>query len=190
MRLLRFTPCFFLALLLIAGCRGSQDVAVSYDSDENTTTYETSPYTVSRASGGNYGESKSIDMQAVARCQGSDCSPSTVQLTFTATGSEKLALSGVGGEITADGTTVDWTSAEAGKAFSNVQRDEINRVIGQFATVELTLDQLEQVATASSVEGSIGGMSLSFSSGVQSGLQNLLQEIRQGEETQQSSSGA
>lgn len=189
MRMSRLTSYFILALLLVAGCQASQEVTVSHDPDQNMTTYETGPYTVSSASGGNYGESKSIDMRAEARCRGSDCSPSAVQLVFTATGSEKLSLSGVGGKITADGTTVNWTSAEAAVGFSPMSPDEVTQVTGQFATVELTLDQLEQIATASSVKASIGGMSLTFGSGVQSGFQGLLREIRHGG-TQQPSSGA
>ena len=180
MRTSRFVPLFVLALFFVAGCRGSQDVTVSYNSEENTTTYETSTYTVSRTSSGNYGGSKSIDLRVVARCQGSNCSPDTAQLVFSASGGEELALSGAAGKITADGSTVSWTSAEAGKTFSTMSRDEVNRVVGQFAAVKLTLNQVEQIATASSIRGSIGGMSLNFGTGVQSGFQKLLQRIRQG----------
>jgi hypothetical protein len=53
-------------------------------------------------------------------------------------------------------------------------------VVGNFATVNVSLSQLEQIATASSVEGTIGGTSLNISSGIQSGFQNLLQKIRSG----------
>jgi hypothetical protein len=187
MRTSRFVPLFVLALFFVAGCRGSQDVTVSYNSEKNTTTYKTGPYTVSRTSSENYGGSKSIDLRAVARCQGSNCSPSTVQLVFSASGGEELALSGAGGKITADGSTVSWTSAEAGKAFSTMSRDQVNRVIGQFAAVELTLNQVEQIATASSIRGSIGGMSLNLRSGVQSGFQKLLQKIRRGGDGQRPS---
>lgn len=106
MRTSRLAFLFVLALFFVAGCRGSQDVTVSYNSEESTTTYETSTYTVSRISGKNYGGSKSIDLRALARCQGSDCTPNTVQLVFSASGGEELALSGAAGQITADGSTV------------------------------------------------------------------------------------
>lgn len=61
-----------------------------------------------------------------------------------------------------------------------MSRNEVNEVTGQFATIELTLNQVEQIATASSIKGSIGGVSLNFGSSVQSGFQKLLQKVRQG----------
>jgi hypothetical protein len=91
---------------------------VSYNSEQNTTTYETRTYTVSGASSENYGRSKSIDLRAVACCQGPNCSPGIVQLVFSVSGGEELAISGAGGTITADGSTINWTIAEAGEAFS------------------------------------------------------------------------
>lgn len=152
----------------------------SYDSSSNRMTYETRAYTVSSVSGSNYGSSKSIDLKAVARCLGEGCTPDQIQLVFSTTGSQRLGLSSMNGEIVADGNRIAWTGPEARNNLGSVTNENIFDIRGTFATVDFDLDQLRTVATASSVEGSIGGQSLDIDSGVQAGFQKLLQKIPQG----------
>lgn len=167
-----------LAGLLLVGCGGSQPVTVSYDADQNQTTYETRSYTVVSTSGSNYATSKSIEMRAVARCSGENCTPDAVKFFFATSGSEQMALAGLGGQITADGATFEWTGAEAGTNVSGSGADdEMIEVVGTFAVVDLRLDQVRRMASASSLSGSIGGMSLRLDSNVQSGLQELIRKI-------------
>lgn len=169
---------FLLGLLVLGGCAGGQNTTVSYDSDADRTTYETRTYTVSSISGSNYASSKSITVRAIADCQGADCTPEEASLVFTAGGNEQLSLSGVNGRIVADDTEIEWSNADANADFVHRTDDRILQVVGEFATVALSLDQLRQIATASSVDGSIGGQPLNLDSGMQSGLQNLLQKVR------------
>lgn len=118
-------------------------------------------------------------MRAIARCQGTNCAPNQVQLVFSASGNQQLSLSGVDGQFVANGTRITWSSAEASEDLGPVSEDRVLNVTGKFATVDLQLDQFRTLATASSIKGSIGGQPLDISSGVQSGLQDLLQKIPQ-----------
>lgn len=167
------------ALLVAGGCAGGQEVTVSYNSESNRTTYKTTDYTVSSVSGSDYGSSKSIAMQAIARCQGVNCTPNRAQLVFTSEGSQRLSLSDVSGEITSDGTEITWSNAEANPDFANLSDDTIIEVTGKFAVVDLKTYQLRQIATASSLSGSIGGQPLSLGPNVQAGLRKLLEKVKQ-----------
>lgn len=170
----------FSLFILIGGCGGGQTATVSYDASADRTTYQTRSYTVSAISGENFASSKEITMRAVARCQGAECAPDQVQLIFSATGTDQLALSGVNGEFVADGRRISWTSTEANSDLGSIAENQVLEVGGKFAVVDLRLGQLEAIAAAESVEGSIGGQSLDISSGVQSGFQDLLRKIPRG----------
>ncbi|MFB6232111.1 MAG: hypothetical protein ABEL04_13255 [Salinibacter sp.] len=142
--------------------------------------YETGPFTVSQSSGGSYGSSSTIDMRVVAQCEGRNCTPDAAKLVFSVRGGQELGLSGVNGQITADGSVFDWSSASAKANLPGTVADnEVNRVLGTFATVEIGIDKLRQIATASSLKGSIGGMPLRLDSAVQSGLLAFLEKIDQ-----------
>lgn len=181
-----------LLLSFIVGCAGGGQTTVSYNSDKNITTYKTRSYTVSSISADNFASSKSVTVRAVAKCRGPDCTPETTQLVFSASGNQELSLSGIGGELVADDSqVVSWNSAEAGiqtqETGSGFGNETNISVIGKFAAVDLQLPQLRQLATASSVEGAIGGISLDFGTGVQSGFQSMLQKVI---EAEKDSSGA
>lgn len=170
---------FLLSTVLIVGCSGGGQVAtVSYDSESNQSTYETKRYTVSNISGSGYGSSRSIRMRVVARCEGENCNPDTAQLVFSIDGSKQYSLSGVSGRIVADETEIQWSNAEANRGFSGLGEGEMVQVLGEFATVDVGIDQLQKMATATSLDGSIGGQSLNLGSNVQSGLQALLQKMQ------------
>jgi len=167
-------------LAFVIGCGGGH-ATVSYDSSSNRTAYGTRSYTVSTISGTNFASSKEITMRAFARCQGARCTPNQVQLIFSAAGNQELSLSGVNGELMADGSSITWTSAEASSGLGSIAENQVLRVSGKFAVVHLQLDQLDTLATAGTVEGSIGGQALDIGSGVQAGLQDLLRKIPQGQ---------
>lgn len=173
-----------LVVLLVVGCSGSQGIQVTYDGQSNQTTYKTDSYVVSTLSGGGIADSKSIEMQTIARCRGPDCTPTAAQLVFSASGNQELYLSGTGGQISANDTRVSWNSRSAGITHvptrgSNELRGALT-VVGKFASVEVPLEKLTQIAEASSVEGSIGGVSLALDSSVQAGLRNLVRKVRGG----------
>jgi hypothetical protein len=174
----RFALLLFCTVVL-AGCGAGQVATVSYDSGSDQSTYETRRYTVSTLSGGNYGSRQSIRMRVLAQCEGKNCTPDTAQLVFSADASEKLSLSGVNGRISADETEIRWSNAEANRGFAGRNRNDIIQVLGEFATVDIDVDQLRAMASATSLEGSIGGQSLNLDADVQSGLQTLLRKMRQ-----------
>ncbi len=176
----RIAGSILFACLLVVGCAGGPEATVSYDAEQNRTVYETRPSTVARGGSGSYGSSKSIDMQAVARCKGANCKPDTVELVFSASGSEALSLSGTGGVIEADGVVVNWTSAEASRGIpESPSNTEMFRATGDFAVVPVSLEQVREITQASSVRGKIGGMRLQFGTGEKSKLRALLRKIEQ-----------
>jgi len=171
--------CFLCActLLLISGCSTGPTVSRDYDSETGKTIYQTRSYTVSTLSGSNIGSSKSISMQAIGQCLGQGCQPNMVQFVFSATGNQRLQLSGLDGQIVADGTRITWSTNDAAEGYQNPSEEQAINVVGRFAAVDVSLDQLSQIATASSVDGSIGGQSLRLGSGIQTSFRTLLQKI-------------
>lgn len=169
----------FLCTVIIAGCSGGQVATVSYDSESNQSTYETKRYTVSDVSRGNYGSTRSIDMRILAQCEERNCTPDMARLVFSADASERLSLSGVNGRIAADGTEIRWSNADANRSFAGRGQDELVQVLGEFATVEIEVDQLQTMATATSLTGSIGGRSLDLDADIQSSLRTLLRKMQQ-----------
>lgn len=178
MRTLTFTAVLF--GLWIAGCGETREVVSTYDAETNQTTYETKSYTVSGTelgSGLTDSGAKSITLQAIARCEGAGCTPQDVRLAFSTKGNARLNVTGAGGELVADGRRIAWTSDEAGGQPSR-GGGRVYEVQGIFATVDISLPELEQIAAASRVEGAVGGKALDFDKDVQLGFQKLLQEIR------------
>jgi len=100
-----------------------------------------------------------------------------VQFVFSATGNQRLQLSGLDGQIVADGTRITWSTNDAAEGYQNPSEEQAINVVGRFAAVDVSLDQLSQIATASSVDGSIGGQSLRLGSGIQTSFRTLLQKI-------------
>jgi hypothetical protein len=177
MSALRISVCTVFTVLLLAGCSGGQKALQSYDVQSGQTKYETQSYTVSTLSGASIASSKSISMRAVGQCTGRDCTPNTVSLVFSTSAQQQLQVSGLGGEVSTSDTQITWSSAEASEGYENVTDEDMMNVIGSFASVDLTVKQLAQIANASSVHGEIGGQSFNLGSGVRSGLQSLLQKM-------------
>jgi len=173
---LRVLPLF--VALLVAGCSGGQTAYQSYDSESGETTYRTRSYTVSTLSGSNIGSSKSISMRAVSQCVGQACTPSTVQLVFSASGNQQLQLSGLDGEIVADETRINWSSRDAAQGYANTSDDQVINVVGKFAAIDLSVSDVNQIVNASSVRGRIGGRPLNLGSGVKVGLESLVQKMQ------------
>lgn len=175
-RLLLVTVCF----AFLVGCSGSEDARVKYNSKKNLTTYEAGTYTVSSVRSANLAGSKSIDLRFIGQCSGTNCSPDAVRFVFSASGNREMRMSGVDGRIVADETRITWTGAEVAMGSWFKPDNEMVRVSGKFAEVELPVEQVKRIAQAKSVKGSIGGINLDFGPSVQTGLQNLLQKMSHG----------
>ena len=178
MRSLNLSVLSLLPALLIVGCGGAQTAYQSYDSDSRETTYRTRSYTVSTLSGSNIGSSKSINMRAIGQCIGRGCTPSTVQLVFSGSGNQQLQLSGLDGEIVADDVRINWSSRDAAEGYTRPLDDQAINVVGKFASIDVSVDEVNQIVDASSVRGRIGGQSLNIGSGVKAGLKSLVQKMR------------
>ena len=182
---IRLSLLLLVPALLTVGCSASNEATVSYDSAEDRMTIETRSYKVSTISGSSYGSQSTIDVRAVAQCQGQGCSPRRAKLIFIAPTDRDLSFSGIGGEIVADGSQVTrWTTREAGRsdidAGSLAGGETCITAYGEFAAIILQTDQLKQIAQASNVEGTIGGRPLRFGGGVKEGLKNLAQKMQSG----------
>jgi len=187
MRVSRLGIASVLALFIlggfVAGCTAGKQTTVEYNAKKNQTAYKTRPYPVSKTSGGNYGDDASVNAQILAYCQGPNCTPEMTHLVFTTDvgNSDQFTITSTSGRIVADGEEIRWSSTEANKQM-DPNADEspnlFNTVRGRFATIDLTMRQLKQIASASDVQGSIGGVSLYFSSSLRSAAQKLLQEMR------------
>lgn len=160
------------AVVLLTGCGGTRSVA-TYDASENRTVFRSGPMTVARGSGSGYGSTTSIVMRAVARCTGRDCTPERVQLTFSVEGSSDFALSSRSVRIVADGKEYQRANATRWNTFDDVQRTE-----GPVAGLVVSLSALEQMATASTLEGTLGNQSLRLRGSVQSTLREFVQSAR------------
>lgn len=176
---------FFCLSLFLIGCGETKEVRVTYNSEQDRTTYETKSYSVSQAklgSGLTNSNTRTLTVQAFAQCQGAGCTPQTVRLAFSTKGNGRLAVTGAGGELVADNRQISWSSEEAGGRPSR-GGGRLYEVRGVFATVDLRLAEFQRIATASTIDGSVGGKPLSFDTDVQSGLRKLLKEI-QGDQSQ------
>lgn len=160
-----------LVLLIIglaAGC-GSAGTTVSYDASENQTTVQSQTMTVvQEASGSGYGSSSSIVMRAVSQCPGENCTPNQATLSFSLQGRSDIAFSNRTLTITADGEEFAWRNADQWNSVDDIQTSQ-----GQIVEVTLPLSDLEQIATATSLSGSLGGRSLDLNR-VQSQLQDFV----------------
>jgi hypothetical protein len=176
-------PLFLLfSALFLFGCSATNKATVSYNPEEDQTTIETRSYKVSTISGANYGSQSTIDVRAVARCQGQGCTPRKAELIFIAPTDKELSFSGLGGEIVADGSQVArWTTREAGgsgiDAGSLAGGETGISAYGEFAAITLQTNQLNQIAQASDVEGTLGGKPLRFGGGMKEGLKKLVQKM-------------
>jgi hypothetical protein len=108
-------------------------------------------------------------MRTLVRCEKENCTPDTAQLVVSADASEQLFLPDVHGRISEGEPDIRWSNAEANRRFAGRTRDELVKVLGEFATVDVGFDQLKALASAASLEGAIGDQSLNLDADVQSG---------------------
>lgn len=182
--MLRFPYALLLfgAVLLMTGCGGTRSIA-TYDASENRTVFRSGPMTVARGSGSGYGSTTSIVLRAVARCSGRDCTPEQVQLTFSAEGSSEFSLSNRSVRIVADGEEYQRADATRWNDFEDVGRTD-----GPIAGLVVSLSALEQMANASTIQGTLGTKSLRLTGRVQSTLRAFVESARNPSATSSESS--
>lgn len=174
----RFHHIFLLPLTfaLAFGCASSGGATKTYNESDNKTTYRSGTIGVGRVSSGGYGGNTSLTVRAVSECSGRSCTPNAVRLTFTVDGeTSDVGLSGR--------RTFSVSTDESEYEYEQVTMYDgrIQKSEGRLLTVEVPISDLEQIATATSINGTIGGLSLNLRR-AQSDLQGFLFAMRNPEE--------
>jgi len=174
------TACSILALLLLAlGCASSARVQRSYDAANDQTTYKSQELTVvSAIAGGGLGSSASIDMMARANCSGTKCTPQTAQLVFSVNAhgnSSRIGMSDRSIYIEADGVEFRWSDMT-----SRDDDDQFATVTDVINIVEVDVEQLERIAKAVQVEGSVGNHTFRLKRAERKPLISFVNTLREG----------
>ncbi|MFP4229324.1 MAG: hypothetical protein ACLFTE_10930 [Salinivenus sp.] len=154
---------------LVAGCAGSSGAIMSYDSEDDEMRYEAGPMTVAQRGGGGYGSQTSIQMRVRATCEGRDCVPDEARMTFSAEGESDVAISSRKVSVTADDQTFEW-----GREVNWRRQEDMQSITGHIVSITLPLSDLDEIATASAVDGRLGDLTLDMGR-VQSELQAFVQ---------------
>lgn len=164
-----------LTLTLAGGCTGQRSIA-TYHVPENRMIYKTSEITVIRQLADGYASSSSLKMQGVARCRGKHCTPDIIRLMFSVSGNTGgVSFQDRTVRISADGKAYEWEDSMP------IQEENVlgrASVAGQITGVRLRPSGLEQIATATSVTGSVGGRSFEVGERGKTELRRLLSAIR------------
>lgn len=170
-----FFAVLFLCALFVVGCASQREVA-SFDASAGRMEYETSEMIIiRRISRSGYGDASSIALQGTARCEGKNCTPEVARLMFSVRGNTGVNFQDRTIRLVADGEQYEW------KDFMAPQQEEVftqSSVTGQIGGVRVRLSQLEQIANASSVEGSIGNRSFEIGDSQKAELRHFLSAMR------------
>ncbi|MCS3860297.1 hypothetical protein GGP86_000045 [Salinibacter ruber] len=170
--------CFYRILLvpltfaLAFGCASSGGATKTYDKSDNETIYRSGTIGVGQISSGRYGGNTPLTVRVVSECSGRSCTPNVVRLTFAVDGeTSDVGLSGR--------RTFSVSTDESEYEYEQVTMYDgrIQKSEGRLLTVEVPISDLEQIATATSINGTIGGLSLNLRR-AQSDLQRFLFAIR------------
>lgn len=165
-----------LTLVLVWGCAGSGGLTKSYDESADETIYRSGTISMGQISSGGYGSNTSLRMRAVSQCSGEDCVPESVTLNFSAEGGTSDA--GLSGQrllsVSADGEEYEF---EDDRQSGVVNQSTVQNMEGYLLTVTVPMSDLEQIATATSLDGTLGGISVNLSR-AQSDLQEYLSAVK------------
>jgi len=172
---MRVRAIVLLAAFLIAqGCSGTaQPVRVTYDDARNRTTYRSSSIRIPiETRGVGYGSQfKQLRMTLQARCEGDACQPSMVIMTLSTGGSSELFLGDRTLRVEADDERFTWPDPRSDRD------DQPERVVGMIAQVRASVDQLQAMATAEQISGTIGAVALRMSVRNQARIRAFLDRI-------------
>jgi hypothetical protein len=156
------------------GCAGQRPIA-KYKASTNTTDYRSRLITVAqRLSEQGYGNSSSITMQALARCQSRHCTPDVVRLMFSTAGNTGVVFEDRTIRLSADGKSYTWRDQIPLRRRGVQER----ATAGQIAGVRLRLPGLERIVNATSVTGRVGGRSIEIDDYGREKLRRFLDAIR------------
>lgn len=160
---------------VISGCASGPPVATNHDASEGITTYKTRAITLSGLTiGSGYGTGAQVQQRALASCPGEECKPDEVILVFQVTSSSELRMEDRTVELTADGNTY---RSERKASETNETFNDIDRAFGNLASIQLTFDEFQSVATAKEVSGSLGSASFMINYDSRSPYRALVKKV-------------
>lgn len=143
----------------LGACSGSGElVETTYNTDRGVTTYEAAPisFTSSRMQSG-LGRNRSLVLEARASCRGQACVPEEVALVFSTSSNSSIFLTDRSIVLDTGEETYEWNEPRDTDTF------EGETVIGQITRINVTLEELQDIASAETVDCSIGGASFQLS---------------------------
>lgn len=148
---------------LVVSCVGcastSRPVRVDYNPSENETTYRANSIAVPiEVRGSGYGSQfKQLRMNLQAECTGQECQPSSITMTLSTGGSSELYLGDRALVIEADDERFEWPDPRSNR------EDRPERIVGMVVQLTMGVDQLQAMARADQLRGTIGSVALDFS---------------------------
>lgn len=180
MRLTKTILSVVLSCAMFTAC-GTTGTSVSYDASKGQTVYESGEMSVAQMDAA-VGSGSSIVMQAVATCEGQNCTPDRAQLVFSVRGRNEVALARRSISIVADG--VEYAAQDANEWGG---RGDISFSDEPVVEVDLSLSALEQIANASSLSARLGNTSLNVGDGDQEELRTFVQTAQNPESSAEAS---
>lgn len=165
------TVVFLLALI---GCATNEPITTQHFDSENVTTYRTGLLNTGIAPfGSTLGDSGHILYQVRARCEGTNCTPEEVVLCFFLdSGFNTIYLDDRSLTIEAGGERYEWER----QRWLDIRNSP--PVIGEIIAVNLDLEQLETIAQAERVTGSLASQPFEWSHNRRKALRMLLNKIK------------
>lgn len=164
--------------LALAACSGPGELAEkTYNADRGVTVYESDPisFSNSRLQSG-LGKNRSLIMEARASCQGRDCVPNEVSLIFSTSSNSSIFLTDRSISLSTGDETYEWEEQRDTDTF------EGETIIGQISRVQISLEQLRDIAAARTVNCSIGGSPFQLSFEDRRPLRQLTEKFGQSTE--------
>jgi len=158
-RLVLLTITATLAIGWIGCTSTSRPVRVDYNPSQNETTYRANSIGIPiEVSGSGYGSQfKQLRMNLQAECSGRECQPSSITMTLSTGGSSELYLGERTLTIVADDERFEWPDRRSNR------ENRPERIVGMVVQLTMGIDQLQAMARAEQLSGTIGSVVLDFS---------------------------
>ncbi len=161
---------------LIGCATTARPVLVDYNASQNETTYRANSIRIPiEVRGSGYGSQfNQLRMSLSAECDGRECQPAMAQMTLSTGGSSELYMGDRTLTIKADDEQFEWPDPRGNR------ENQPEQVVGMVAQMSVSVDQLKAMATADALSGTIGSVTLDFSSRSQQRIRDYL--VRMGVE--------
>lgn len=143
---------------LISGCASGPPVTTTYQENRNRTVYETESMRLSNVRmSSSYSAPPRFYAVVSGKCEGRNCSPSSYNMRFVVDKDTPLEMGERKLTIFVDGNHFDFPPPDQDRT------DRTVRVSGIITSVQLTPEQLRQIARSSNVHGTMSGIPFQLS---------------------------